>query len=746
MLKFSRRTIAAIVLISIAISAAMGYGTTKLTTKVQYEQFLPEHYPSVKTLKEYQERFPSASQIMLLIESENVARADAIERILLLENLIQQDAVIQTVLLQKTSYLTYVLPLILENTGGMLPQGVQLEIAVQQVLTRPEVAGMVVGKYITADQKAALLTVSISADAPEETKNQIVDRVREYADSVADENFAVRVTGDVALYRDMHSMMDQDNRILIPTAIVLVAAIIFVIFRRLSDIPMALLVVGVGTLWTVGLMGHLGIEFTTLHVAVVPLLLGLGIDYAVHYLNRYYEECKRGIKATEAATIAVGTVGRAIAIAAVTTIIGFGSFLMSDLPPVQTLGEFLAIGIGLMFVLSASLLPAAVALRDRNRTRRAMRMRGERLRRGLARLAVGVERHWKPILAAVLLVTIPCAIVTPRISSTMSFETFLPSQIESVATLHRVEDLFGGQTSIIVLVQGATLTPEGLQDMLAVENEILSDPSGAGLITGALSIADLVAYHTDGTIPSDQQAVAATLENIENSRKAMLLSADGTAVIHIMVDARTDEQMKQATRVVREHVGGYEGVLNMRVDGDPAVTGLPPILADIMDMVMRGMRNSTTITVILCFAVLILLFRSPILGAAAITPLLIVLTWEFGTMWALGWSLDVLSMGISALIIGLGIDYAVHLIHRFREEQRKDPEQMLRQTLSSVGVPITVGAATTIGVFAVLSLSRMPAMARFGQLTALVIGYSYVAVLLALPAMLVLVGRKIKRK
>lgn len=743
-MKFSRRMAVWVVVSSILISVVMGYGVTKLTTEVKYEHFLPEDYPSVKTLEEYQTRFPSTSRTMLLMESENVTKSDVVEKILQLENLIQQDPLIQSFLVQESSYLTYVLPPILETTGGVMPHGAQLEAAIQQALSTPEVASIVVGKYISADQSAALMLVSVYAEISEENKNQIVSHIREYADSVVGDDLTIRVTGDLVLYHDMQQMMDEDNRTLIPVAMVLVSVIIFIIFRRPSDIPLALLLVGVGTLWTVGLMGYLGIEFTTIHVAVVPLLLGLGVDYAVHYLNRYYEESEHR-KVSEAATVAVGTVGRAIGIAAITTIIGFSSFLTSKLPPVQTLGEFLALGIGLMFVLSATLLPAVVVLRDRKRVRGVRRMRGEKLRSALTRLAIGAEHHWKPILGIILLVTVPCAAVAPQVSSTMSFETFLPSQLESVSSFHQVENLFGGQEYIIILVQGDTLTPAGLQDMLVLEQAILSDENGDGLITGTSSIADLVAYYAGGPIPENQEVVTEILDSIDSSQKAGLLSSDGTTVILVMVSASTDEQMKQATRVVRSHVKAYEGVLDVMINGDPAVTGEPPILSDIMDMVMSGLKSSTVITIILCLLVLIFLFRAPLLGVVSVTPLLIVLAWEFGVMWLLGWSLDVLSMGISALIIGLGIDYAVHTIHRFREERGRNPEAALKQTLSSVGVPITVGAATTVGVFGVLSLSRMPAMAHFGQLTAMVILFAYIVVLLALPAILVMIGKRLKR-
>ena len=461
-------------------------------------------------------------------------------------------------------------------------------------------------------------------------------------------------------------------------------------------------------------------------------------------LNRYYEERGKGQRVRGAILTSITTVGVAVSISTITTMVGFSSFMTSSLVPFRTLGAFAALGILFTFVLSLTFLPAILVVRDRRGAKgiKAMVMkRGKRVDRILAAAAIGAERHGKPIIVAAVVVTVLCAVSAVGIPSTMSVELFLPNHVESVATVNEINEKFGGQSIIFVLAGGDVVSPQGLQEMLALENSVLHDQSNSGqsLITGSWSLADAVSLAAGGQIPADANIIAAIVQNLDPAVKGRLLR-DNQAVIYFFVNAKTDKDGEQATKIVRSSVRAHaDGVLNMNIDGEPAVGGEPVILSDILGSIAPTLFSSTALTILLCFVVLVLLFRSLVTGLVALLPLLLTLGWEFGTLRLLGWPLDVLTMGISALIIGLGVDYSVHVTHRFREERaRAGPHQAVRATVMSIGTAMLAAAATTIGVFAVLSLSGMPAMGRFGTLTALVIFYGLVAALVILPSILVI--------
>ncbi|MEM3401962.1 MAG: MMPL family transporter, partial [Candidatus Hadarchaeales archaeon] len=507
--------------------------------------------------------------------------------------------------------------------------------------------------------------------------------------------------------------------------------------------------VGLGAVWAVGAMGWLGMKFTMLHVALVPLLFGLGIDYSIHMLNRYSEERRDRVPPKEAVKKSIQTTGIAVILAAVTTMIGFGSFLVSDLSAMSSMGVFTALGIGFIFLLSVVFLPSALLLRDRGegKIRRVTARRGKHAALVLSAVAGFAERHKKPIILLATALAALSLLSASSIQTAMSFETFLPEDVPAMRTMREISEQFGGQWTIVVLARGEIRSPGGLQEMVELENSVLREKEN--LITGSRSLGSTVSLIA-GAQPSElsQAQIDAIINNekiLEPSQRKRLLS-DNLAVIYFYMNPRNDKEMAEAIQAVKSCIQERSwNFIDMRIDGEPAVGGEAVIITEVIGRILSSTIQTTFFAIILCLAVVASAFRSLTLGLAALTPLLLTVSWEFGMLKILGWPLDVLTMGISALTIGVGIDYGIHIIHRFLEEnKRKDVEfsLALETTVTHVGMSLLAAWATTIGVFGILALSRMPAMARFGGLTALVITLSFVSALVVLPSVLALTMRK----
>jgi hypothetical protein len=742
-----------VILIAILITGFMAYGVTKVSMTTDFKEFLPESYPSVKTTLELENRFGSTSYEMILLKADNVTKADAIRDILELENTLRFDPRLENYAMMYSSYVDYVIRYI---PNYELLSDNQLEASVEALLenlsANPQTSGTI-SRLLTADRKAAVIYIYVNTRL---TRSELLDKTTVLSECV--ENFGkthtdltASVGGTYSSYNDIRALMNRDNSILIPAAMVLVVFILFLTFRRLSDILLCFMVISLGSIWAIGTMGHLGLEFTMVHVALVPLLLGMGVDYSIYMLNRYYEERGKGLTAEKAVRASVSTIGVAILICMSTTVIGFVSFSISDIPPIQTLGTLAGLGIFFIFILATTLLPSIIFLRDRGKigkVKAIVAKRGKNVDRALSSAATGAERHRKLVILVTVGVAALCAIAALGVSTTMSFETFLPSNVESIATQNEIEDLFGGQSELFVLARGNLLTPDGLREMYLFETAVISDKNNQGqLITGSLSLAKMVYERAlitgENVLLLTEPKIAAIVENLRSTPSTqtymdMLLTNDNReSAILFYLNATTDKEMKQATEIVRAHVPEFTGeLLNLTTNGDPAVGGGPAIIADILGSITAGMFKTTLVAFIVCFVVLAIIFRSSWTGAMCILPVVLVVTLEFGTLRLLGWSLDVLTMGISALVIGSGIDYSIQITYRFREEWKtrgRQPQEAIRTTVMNTGASILAAMATTVGVFAVLALSRMPALGRFGSLTALVIVYAFLAAFFVLP-------------
>jgi len=721
-----------------------------------FKEFLPESYPSVKTTLELENQFGTTSYEMILLKADNVTRADVIKAMLALENTLQSDPqldnYITDILMYPDSILKYI------PNYELLPDNM-LEASVgtilENLLSNPQTAREI-NKLLTADTKATVIYVYVNTKL---SRSELMDKTTILRAHVDDfkrtyTNLTASVGGTYSSYSDIMAMMNRDNSILIPAAAILVIVILFLTFRRFSDILLCLLIIGLGSLWAIGAMGHLGLNFTMVHVALIPLLLGMGVDYSIYILSRYYEGRGKGLRAEKATVISVSTIGAAILMCTITTVIGFASFSISDLPPIQTLGILAGLGILFIFILATTLLPSIIILRDRGQTgkvKAVVAKRGKRLDMVLSSTAAGAERHRKIIVLVVASVVALCIVSAFGISTTMSFETFLPSDVESIKTQNEVENLFGGQSQLFVLAKGQFLNLDGLGNIYLFENAVLSDVNNSQqqLVTNSLSLADLIFSRATATgenvLSLTESKILAIVENLRTSPDtrtymSMLLTGDNSkATIIFNVNATNDKDMEQATKIVREHVPNYTSAsLDLTTNGDPAVGGEPAIIADILGSITSGMVKTTLVAMVLCLIVLIIIFKSPAMGAMCILPVALVLALEFGTLRLLGWSLDVLTMAISALVIGSGIDYSVQMVYRFREEKTRGrpPQEAIRTTVMNTGMAILAAMATTVGVFLVLALSRMPALGRFGSLTAIVITYALLAALIVLPCII----------
>lgn len=740
-----------VLLCVLLVSGFMVYGVTKVSTTTSFEEFLPQDYPSVKVMSELEDKFGGGSLSFetILLKADNVTKADIIKAILELENTLRTDPDLEGYATQVVAYIDYVIPYI-ENYES-LPDH-QLEASVQYVLAQPGVESRV-AEFLAAGQKATLIKVSLNTELSNDKLSEMTDVLHNRVDEFDGkyEDLTTGITGQLTIQKDTQGTMGRDTSTLIPAAMILVILILFLVFRRFSDIFMPFLTIAVGAMWVIGLLGFLGMQFTMIHVALIPLILGIGIAYSIHVLNRYYEERGRGLGVEKAVVKSVKTIGVAVSLSAITTMIGFGSFLISDLPPLREFGVFAALGVFFTFILAVTFLPALLIIRDRRKASEVKALvarRGKRVDKALSAAAIGAEHHRRPIIFGVVCITAVCVFLAFGVSTTMSLETFMPSDIESVVTANEIEGYFGGQSFIFVLAKGDNVTsPQGLQTMIGLENSILSDESNlqSGLITSSMSLAEMVLLATNGAMPQTENEVIAALGILRGTyptqMQGLLTEDNETTVILFSVIAKTDKDMRDAARIVRSHVEEFRGgALDMTVDGAPAVSGEPVIFSDIMGNLAPSMIKTTILAILLCLIVLCVIFRSIFMGAIALMPMVLILGWELGTLRILGWPLDVMTMGISALIIGIGIDLSIHMTYRFREEwkeHKRSPQQAIRTTVMNVGTALLAAAGTTMGVFAVLSLARMPMLGRFGTLTALVIFYALIAALFILPSILV---------
>lgn len=594
----------------------------------------------------------------------------------------------------------------------------------------------------------------------------------------------------------MEEIEDSSNRsmnTLLPIAFIFVVVVLFIVYRTAVETVLSLLSLVFAIIWTFGFGVLLGYEFNPMIIAVPILITGLVIDYGIHMVMRYREEKEGGKKNSLSTMIAISTVGGALLLTSLTTAIGFLSNTFSNLTAMVQFGVLAAIGITSSFILMIAFLPSVIQLVENWRDKRS----GEGTNnssRGIARKEGGLissllststdasDRHPWIVLFVVILITLSGLYGLVNIDTTFDMEDFLPEDSSQGENIRYIGANFNISTSYVYIMSEGDLTdPEYLRAVdktieNAKDSEMIRAEVGTtspltvlreyGMAGGVNFDPDIVENFTESNIPrnvtgwenidegdisdEDISQLYDLLYEKEVSRRAIsnvLYRDDDGSYTKGIIRFRENAQMISAdldnAKVMEEEL--HEDSEALRERGySTKITSGSIIGQETTEELTNTQRNSLIATIFIVAILLTLVFYylhgSKVLGIITTLPVAMVTIWIVGTMYLLGVSLNVMTVSITALTVGMGIDYSIHITHRFTEEKKEEDNlfDAMHDTVQNTGAALFGSAATTVGAFAILATSDILPLSQFGFITALAITYSFLVAVFVLPSALML--------
>lgn len=548
--------------------------------------------------------------------------------------------------------------------------------------------------------------------------------------------------------------------------------------RTTADTVLTLITILFSITWMNG-VGYLLFRDMSPMAQILPILLiGLGVDYSIHVTSRYREEMSGGAEVDDSVRRAIRTVGVALVLATITTAVGFLTNLANDIPALREFGALAAVGIGVSFLLMVTFIPAMRTILDRRGVRRGT-VEPERLGAGDSRalgLIIGrtsvIAKKTAAGAAAVAVVLGGLGVWGwSQLDTKFSFLDFIPITSPLRAAFEDLTNDFGGGfgENTQVLIEGDVAAAESWNAM-ASSNRRAADtpnvlaPGGRPSVASPLSVIDqLAAPGSPGFSPEVQQALQAAGAD----QSTFLVPPDSD--IKALYDAAWEANPGAMSQVLHRSGGGYDAALfdyttqagesnagRLRLDliddFQPAAdAGLSVVATSeeiIQDVVVTTLRNSQVSSLILTLAAALVLLvanfwyeaRRPMLGVITTFPVVLVVLWSFGLMAAFGIPFGPVTATISALAIGIGIPYMIHIAHRFLEDRSRMPslEAAIESTLSHTGGALAGSALTTVAGFGVLMISTTIPFRQFGFVTAYTILLAMLTAVLVLPSMLML--------
>jgi predicted RND superfamily exporter protein len=666
---------------------------------------------------------------------------------------------------------------------------------------------------------AGLLVVYLNTSSLDEADGNIDEQLAEIEEDMADAVRSVS-TGDISVepfsFALFFSATDQFQREifrLFLSAFLIILAILGFVFwihpkgrlsrwaalrRASADVALALAVIMLSIVWMNGIgvllgPGYLGLigPFNEILQMLPILLVGLGVDYAIHLTARYREEIGGGADVVDSATKAARTVGVALVLATVTTAVGFLTNLVSPIGAIADFGVLATVGIGSAFVLMLTFVPATRILLDR-RAERAGRLpveaMGHSSERALPRLmgaaSVFAERVPVLMLSIALIAGGLGAWGFTRLDTTFSFTDFVPEGSPLLSAYEDLAEDFGGGFGEVtrVLIEGDVATVASHNALWVATNNIGDTPDVIVLGGRALADSPLTVIFSLATPPAaggdpttydaafaEQAAALGLLPDLSvapGSDVAALYSAAEQAAPDAMSRVLASENGDY--RYIAMSIGTEAGEQramelrdNLAIDLAPfdSVAGVSAVATSdyiITGAVVEALRASQAmsigLTIAAAMALLVVTFfvesRRPFLGVIAILPVGLVVLWVFGMMKVSGISFNPVTGMIAAIAIGIGVPYSIHIAHRYQEDRIRcgSPEEAIRLTMTHTGGALAGSGFTTVAGFGILVTSSMVPFQQFGQVVAYAIGFALVAAVLVLPSMLVLWDRWHRRR
>ncbi|MFW6064797.1 MAG: MMPL family transporter [Candidatus Natronoplasma sp.] len=596
----------------------------------------------------------------------------------------------------------------------------------------------------------------------------------------------------------MEEIEDSSNRsmnTLLPIAFIFVVIVLFIVYRTAIETILSLLSLSFAVIWTFGFGVILGYEFNPMIIAVPILITGLVIDYGIHVIMRYREEKEKGKKNSISTMIAISTVGGALLLTSLTTAIGFLSNTFSNLTAMVQFGVLAAVGITSSFILMVAFLPSVIQLVENLRDKRGeendtisskgiVRKEKSLISSILSKSTDASDRHPWIVLFVVVLVTLSGFYGLINIDTTFEMRDFLPEDSSQSENIKYIEDNFNISTSYVYIMSEGELTdPNYLRAVdktiqNAKDSEMVRVEEG---VTSPITVLRDYGMAVEGSMNYDPEIVEnftasnipETVEGWDDVEESDMSSDDVSQLYDLLYEK--DVSRRAISNVLyRDDEGSYKkGVIRLRENNEKITDDLdnakvldeelhddskPLREAGYSTMITSGsimgqettselnntQRNSLIATIIIVGILLTLVFYylhgSKVLGALTTLPVALVTIWIIGTMYLMGVSLNVMTVSITALTVGMGIDYSIHITHRFTEEKAEEDNlyDAMHDTVQNTGAALFGSAATTVGAFGILATSDILPLSQFGYITALAIAYSFLVAVFVLPSALML--------
>ena len=641
---------------------------------------------------------------------------------------------------------------LLPETGPIGPE--EAAAVKRRVEANPQFHGVLVGDTDTI----SLIQVE-PRDTPdfEKKRKQLIDEIEAIVyPALQKEGSQVHLGGIGVVYEGLNEASLRDTTLFVTLSYVILLIGLWVIFRRVVWVAIGGAIVGVTVLATMGLAGLAGKDMNMVTGIIPTLIMTIGILDLVHLVDSYEEGVAAGLSRERILRTCVAVTVVPCIVNSFTDAIGFASFIVAPVGAIRDLGWLVSAGLLILLVAVLVIgIPALARFGGRSKEAAARAAlpadRGLIGRAVLGLLDVAVRRRALVIAAAVVLFAVS-ALGMSRLTVDTYTIGFLPTDHRVRADHAAIEQAFGPYVPLEMTVDARDATifePEVMRAMDRVQSAFEGHPD-IGAVTGIADIVkqSLEAYTgdpADHVIPDSRAGVVQVLENVYGQ------SSDGEDHLNALLDDRREPKRTHITARTGLPSANTIAATLRDLDGlaaaedatiDVSASGYLPLYVRITRNITDAQIRSAFSAFLLVAIVMMLLLRSIKLGLLSMVPNLLPAMMTLGAMGFAGIPLDLATVLIAGIVIGISVNDTSHIMFRYRHElaaSPDDPVAALRRMMIGAGRPVVMSSLVLIAGFGVLLLASVKSVFYFGLLTLATTSAALLADLLITPALILAV-------
>ena len=412
---------------------------------------------------------------------------------------------------------------------------------IDEILSYP--ANLPAVNAMMPDRKHTMLSIELPVSLKESQLSEIyLETFGQVEMAEFPPDVGVTVTGEPALMNSITGEMAKSNGPILALAGLLMIVALLISFNHVKWSLLPIPVVFLGIIWSFGAMGFLHIPFTMVSMSAFPVLIGIGIDYAIQFHNRIDEEFLKGGSPTNAVIQTVSHVSMPVMIALIITAMGFVSLLTSSVPMTRDFGLLCLVGLFLCYLsalfVGITLLyimeKMGLGKRAPNGANAIANVPKDTIIGGIIEKVSDIcIQRWHLVLAAALFLSLAGIYADTQVQVDTDFKNYVPQDLPPLIDFGHMSDIFGGTDTVDLIVQADDITDPGT--LRWMDEFCIYLKSSRDQVYGFESIASLVKQANGGEIPQDQTEIRRLIDSLPPQMRVLQMDGHDTALIKLNV-------------------------------------------------------------------------------------------------------------------------------------------------------------------------------------------------------------------